>query len=559
MTRSSLAAAFGLLLSTSLLACATPDDESDHLPGDIDDATDLGGGKGDEWNTQNDPRLLSTHLNYRLGELPKTGKLDKPVWAARYPVLPNDVPVWSETYWPTAEGSTNNRWLGDSVQSPLEKYDTAFNNAAGCNQPTVRCGAAAKAGWDQYLGCAGPAAKWHTANFQGSRQMYDGVDSDGDNQVDECGDHDGIAGWWGLCHSWTPASLLEPEPQHSVVYNGVKFEVSDIKALIITLYDSNEALMLGGRCNSTDFTTGPNGERDIPEECQDVNPGALHVIMANFLGLNDQAIAMDRTYDDQVWNQPIYGYEVTKQVKVEGKRANTCIGDTGDEYKRNSKAKELYEVEMNVDYVVEGSPSTSPMGYDDYQSRDEYHYILEINGTGKVIGGTYCTDSVTRHPDFLWAPMRVSTSSYGRNPNVAIAKVKTLIELSRKNDTGGGTTDGHTYQSSGTANIPDNAPAGAKLDVNVPDTFTAKGVTVTVDVTHTYVGDLKVSLLKDGTEVKVLRDQTGGSAHDLHESYQLTASEMGGGAAKGTWSVQVVDTAAVDTGTIDSVKLSFQE
>jgi hypothetical protein len=549
------------LLSTPLLGCAAEQDAYEPLPGDIDDADDSAAeGKGDAWDYRNDPKLLSQHLNYRIAELPRTGKLDTPVWAARYAQLPGDVPMWSETYWPTARGSSNNRWLGHAVKSPLEKYDEAFNNAAGCEQPTTNCGSGAKAAWDTYLGCAGPAAKWHATNFQGSRKMYDGVDNDGDGTADECGDHDGIAGWWGLCHAWTPASMLEPEPQHAVTYNGVKFEVSDIKALIITLYDRNDALMLGGRCNSDEFPTGPNGERNIPNECMDVNAGAFHVILGNFLGLNDQALAMDKTYSSEVWNQPIYSYNVTKQDVVDGKRANACIGASGDTYTRNSAAKTLYEVEVDVEYLVEGSPSTRPMGMASYLSRESYHYILEVDSREKIIGGTYCTDSIEDHPDFLWAPLRVSSSSSGRNPNLTYSRVQQLIELSRKAEDGGGTTDGKSYSSTAGAAIPDNDPNGATVAVDVPDEFTAKGLAVTVDVTHTWRGDLKVSLLKDGTEVKVLADRTGGSAQNLNETFTLAQSELpAGGAAKGTWTLKVVDTAAQDTGTINSLKLTFQE
>jgi len=557
----SLRAGLGLaLLSTSVVGCASEADDAEHLPGDIDDADDsAAGGKDDAWDWHNDPKLLSQHLEYRLAALPRTGKLDKPVWSTRYPVLPTDVPMWSETYWPTARGSTNHRWQGHDVQSPLEKYDAAFNHAPGCEQPTSNCGSGAKAAWDTYLGCAGPAAKWHATNFQGSRTMYDGVDNDGDGQADECGDHDGIAGWWGLCHSWTPASMLEPEPQHAVTYNGVAFAVSDIKALIITLYDSNDALMLGGRCNSDEFPVGPNGERDIPTECQDVNPGALHVILGNFLGLNDQALAEDRTAGAEVWNQPVYAYDVTKQDVVDAARANACIGAAGATYTRNPSATTLYEVQVDVDYLVEASPSTRPRGLAGYLSRDTYHYILEVDGREKIVGGTYCTDSVDDHPDFLWAPLRVATSSTGRNPSVAIDNVKKLIELSRTQDDGGGTHDGRSYASTGTAAIPDNDPAGASVPIDVPDAFTAKGLAVTVDIGHTWRGDLKVSLLKDGVEVKVLSDRQGGSAHDLKGTYTIAASELPASGSKGTWTLKAVDTAAQDTGAINSLRLTFQE
>lgn len=37
---------------------------------------------------------------------------------------------------------------------------------------------------------------------------------------------------------------------------------------------------------------------------------------------------------------------------------------------------------------------------------DGYNFILEAGSDGKVLGGTYATDSLEPHPDFLWAPLR---------------------------------------------------------------------------------------------------------------------------------------------------------
>lgn len=221
-------------------ACTEPvDDAEANLPGDIDNNPDAqGGGKGDAWNADNDPAQLARSLNYRLADLPKQGKLDKPVWKDRYANAPANLPVaWADTYWPTYEGSTNHRWIDRQTKSPLEKYDAAYNAAAGCaTQPAKMCGTTAKADWDQYFTCAGPASKWQMKSFQSLYQQIDGIDNDGDGQKDECdsSDREGAQGWWGLCHAWTPAALLEPEPQHAVTYGGETWEVADIKALIIT-------------------------------------------------------------------------------------------------------------------------------------------------------------------------------------------------------------------------------------------------------------------------------------------------------------------------------------
>jgi len=546
-----------LLGGVNLVGCADSA-QDDCQPGDIDCADGGGaGGKADGFDYKNDPARMSQHLTYKLSDLPKKGTRTTPVWKDQYPeAVGKAEAVWADTYWPTSQGSHNNRWQGDTIQSPLEKYDAAFNNAAGCaTYPSKFYGAGAKAEWDTYYGCAGPAAKWQSQNFQGGGDMHDGKDNDGDGQVDNYGSDgiDGIQGWWGTCHAWTPASQLVPEPQHAVTLNNVKFEVGDIKAIIQNAFDSTSAVMLGGRCNSKEIKHDVHGSAN--DECADVNPGALHVVMTNFLGLANLALVEDRTANYEVWNQPVVGYEVTQQTKVAAKDANKCVGATGDSWSYNSSAKELYDVKMTVSYVVEGSPSLTPIGFKNNISTDDYHYILEIGSTGKIIGGRFCTDSENAHVDFLWSP----TGSWSpSNPNVDVANVKKLIKLAVAPDNGGG-SGGTTkdFPSAPNKAIPDNDPVGATADITVSGVSGApKGLTVSVDITHTYSGDLTLTLQKDGHDVKVLRANQGGSTANIVDTYTVTAAEVGS-SANARWSLKVVDNAAQDVGTINKFNLSF--
>src|SRR5258706_6747019 len=166
MKRSLLA--FTLLGSIHLVGCADTS-EDDCQPGDIDCSPDGGGGKADGWDTTNDPAQMATHLQYTLSKLPKKGTRTKPVWKTTYPeAVGKSAVTWADTYWPTSEGSHNNRWQGADIKSPLEKYDAAFNSAPGCAiYPDAFYGTGAKAKWDTYYKCAGPAAKWQSQEFQG--------------------------------------------------------------------------------------------------------------------------------------------------------------------------------------------------------------------------------------------------------------------------------------------------------------------------------------------------------------------------------------------------------
>jgi hypothetical protein len=545
---------FALSLALGCAAPGTNPPATDCQPGDIDCAPASSGGKADGWNDVNDPSVMAQRLDYRLAELPKKGWRNTPVWKDTYPeAVGKAATVWADTYWPTSNGSHNNRWQGPTVKSPLEKYDQAFNGAPGCDTQPPMYGAGAKAAWDAYDQCAGPAAKWQTDTFQGAGQMHDGVDNDNDGVTDDTGADgsiDGVQGWWGTCHAWTPASELVPEPQHAVTLNGVTFEVGDIKALIQNAFDRTSSVMLGGRCNDKEITHTATGSAN--DACADVNPGALYVVMTNFLGLQQLPLIEDRTANYEVWNQPVVGYEVTSDDTITAAAANACVGNTGDTWTYNPDAKELHEVRMTVSYVSEGWPQTTPIGYQDNVSTDSYHFVLEISGDGKILGGRYCTDADNNHIDFLWSPTGTWEPS---NPNVDVAKVRQLIKLAVADQqvSSGGTKD---FSASPALAIPDADPNGVNVDIPVSGLASATGLAVSVDITHTYRGDLVLTLLKDGQTVKTLVANQGGDAQNLVDTYTLTAAEIGG-SPNGTWTLNVADTAPADTGTVNKVTLTF--
>jgi hypothetical protein len=115
----------------------------------------------------------------------------------------------------------------------------------------------------------------------------------------------------------------------------------------------------------------------------------------------------------------------------------------------------------------------------------------------------------------------------------------------------GGTT---MYTAPMAVSIPDDDATGAASTIDVPDTGNVLGITVDVDVTHTYRGDLKVVLTHDGTEA-VLMDNEGGSADDIRQSFTTTAFD--GRDSTGIWTLTVIDSAAQDTGSLNSWTLTI--
>ncbi|MBA3454825.1 MAG: proprotein convertase P-domain-containing protein [Deltaproteobacteria bacterium] len=115
---------------------------------------------------------------------------------------------------------------------------------------------------------------------------------------------------------------------------------------------------------------------------------------------------------------------------------------------------------------------------------------------------------------------------------------------------GGGTA--HNYNATPALAIPDNAPAGISNTIMVADTGTITDAKLTVDISHSYRGDLKVTLTK-GTDSVVVHNATGGSADDLKTTFPVAG--FVGKALAGGWTLKVVDGAAQDVGTLNAWSL----
>ncbi|MEZ4404425.1 MAG: hypothetical protein R3B06_30680, partial [Kofleriaceae bacterium] len=480
------------------------------------DQSDVKGGpdgKAEGWGSADNPALFSSSLDFQLAGLPLTGQA-------------TNVP-WAGNYWPVYEDSINHKWAGASSDAPSTKYGRAFG----------------------VTGVEDAVSGAHGIDAQSSRTACT-TDSQCNAQIGEaCAKREGQANgrciptWWGICHAWTPAAILVPEPKHPVTFNGVEFKVQDIKALLTLVHDRTKTKFVSLRCNTDAGREGginfdnygrPTGG---DASCRDTNPGTYHVLLTNYLGKQGASFAEDRTYDDEVWNQPLRGYRITAQDEVSAVEANRLIGvpptggtttektgsvtkgqwvqlgavavtagsqlsvamtGTGDAdlyvkfgsaptatvydcrpyggdsnetcdlpvptgatqafvavlgysdtaatytvkttaggaiptaYVFNDKAAKLYKVHTDVDYISESSASTDgnlASTIDRYTHTDRYDYILEVDAAGKIIGGEWIGASKTAHPDFVWLPESVATTSVAGG-KITYANVKRIYDLS---------------------------------------------------------------------------------------------------------------------------------
>ena len=103
--------------------------------------------------------------------------------------------------------------------------------------------------------------------------------------------------------------------------------------------------------------------------------------------------------------------------------------------------------------------------------------------------------------------------------------------------------------------IPDNDEAGVTSTIEVGDEGFATRLNVTIDVEHTFIGDLLVTLTSPDGRTAILHDRTGQSDDNIKASFE--PAELLGASIKGTWTLTVSDNARIDTGTLKGWSLSF--
>jgi subtilisin-like proprotein convertase family protein len=82
-----------------------------------------------------------------------------------------------------------------------------------------------------------------------------------------------------------------------------------------------------------------------------------------------------------------------------------------------------------------------------------------------------------------------------------------------------------------------------------------KEVTVSVDITHTYIHDLSVTLVSPAGTTVSLHHRTGGAADNIIADYTPATTpdlqNLRGEAIEGTWKLQVADLAGADVGKLN--------
>ena len=192
----------------------------------------------------------------------------------------------------------------------------------------------------------------------------------------------------------------------------------------------------------------------------------------------------------------------------------------------------------DVDFT--GYPKTAPAPYDPDSSWD-------VSPIAPFSDGAFVN---TGSEDGSWSPW------FGHGRVDARAAVAAALNLASHNGSAS-----FSQASTPNTSIPDNNADGISDVINCGKEFTVETVKVKVDVTHTYAGDLKVSLIAPSGNAVVLHNRLGGSMHDIHSEFDSLnvplLNNFTGEVSHGAWTLLVQDLANVDIGRLQRWSLQL--
>ncbi|WP_086832289.1 M4 family metallopeptidase [Streptomyces sp. NRRL B-24572] len=164
--------------------------------------------------------------------------------------------------------------------------------------------------------------------------------------------------------------------------------------------------------------------------------------------------------------------------------------------------------------------------------------------------------STTNYAGARTGAIAAATDLYGASSPEVAAVQDAFAAINVGARSGGGTGGGTVFSNDTDVAIPDSPGAAVTSSVTVSGITgnAPSNLQVGVDIVHTYIGDLVVDLIAPDGSVYNLSNRAGGSTDNINQTYTVNASSE---VANGVWKLRVQDKAAIDTGYINSFKLTF--
>jgi subtilisin-like proprotein convertase family protein len=195
------------------------------------------------------------------------------------------------------------------------------------------------------------------------------------------------------------------------------------------------------------------------------------------------------------------------------------------------------------------------------QRSGRYFWNSSVKGGSGMSGGGVFVDY--GGGDYRLSGVHVSGStdgSLGAGVRALDESANSLMNSAITSAGGATSTSGttRTFSSSSTLNIPDNSSTWTVRNLSVSSMpASISSVKVSLKITHTYRGDLEVTLTSPSGRIITLHNRTGSSADNLVISDQDVSSSFSGSNPNGTWKLSMRDLSRIDTGWLNSVSLTI--
>jgi subtilisin-like proprotein convertase family protein len=294
-------------------------------------------------------------------------------------------------------------------------------------------------------------------------------------------------------------------------------------------------------------------------------------------------IATDSDKREQVWNGEVHAVRMETEwrsddgkwervgVHVDATFGNGKVGSILHKLDENGQIEESLELKAAVDFYWRDRPRVAPL----VSERGNWFVNKSMYDRGVIALGDDTMTSIgviQDMNDLIYLGLKAKDDQ--QVFSIVHEGKRFLYEdeaswqadidrLQGGQSPGGGGTDpqpagGLKGTSEPNLGIPDNDPAGISDVISLSGDGKIKGIKIDLDLKHTYVGDLNVSLTApDGTEV-TLHKRGGRGRDDIVGTYgdDLTSfdrlDDLFGKAAAGDWTLKVTDMAGRDVGSLVS-------
>ncbi len=207
----------------------------------------------------------------------------------------------------------------------------------------------------------------------------------------------GAKNWYGYCHAWSSASIMEKEPrkvseaQSSAAHGGgkVPLGVGDQKGLLTA-------------CHTEDLANTYGERNDGDGDPQDIYPDELWRLLKLYVKQQKVPLVLDIDPGPEVWNFPVYAYRV--------------------EYAPTGNGNE-HTGTMTLWMADDG---VAPDFLGTKVAKHTYQFRFQMTASNSVIAGSarWTGPSEKDHPDFAWYPY----VARAENPEVDYDTVKKLVD-----------------------------------------------------------------------------------------------------------------------------------